>query len=95
MRKAIRSLSEIIREENEFERLRKITFAQEILDKFGELFPKLKSFVTPVKYENGILYLKVENSVWRSELQFNQKTFVERINKTLESDEIKSIKFVK
>ena len=44
--------------------------------------------------EKKVLFLRVENSVWRSELKFRQKLIIERINNHLKEDIIKSIKFI-
>ena len=66
----------------------------DILEKFNAIFPQLQKVAEPVKIENNTLFLKVENSVWRSELNFKQKTMVEKINEYFNTEAVVKIKFV-
>ncbi len=68
---------------------------QEVLEKFPELFPKLKNLVKPKRIVNSILFLSVENSVLRSELNINKKSMLKKINKELDNSIITDIKFGK
>jgi len=61
---------------------------------FPKIFPDLNQFVDAVKLEKQVLFLRVENSVWRSELKFRQKLILERINNHCGDNVVKSIKFI-
>ena len=94
MPKKFKSLSEIIYKENAFKQLVKKAKEQEVVDKFTEIFPELANVVIPVKYENKTLYLRVENSVWRSELNIKQEAIKKKIEKTIETIKVEKIKFI-
>ena len=47
-----------------------------------------------MKVDKKTLFLKVENSVWRSELKFSESIIVEKINKFFNEERIKFIKFL-
>jgi len=86
------SISEIINREPGFEKLRKVIKQQGVIDSFHKIFPDLKKIAAPVKIEKKVLYIKVQNAAWRSELKFNQKTLIEKINSFYEEEIIKSIR---
>lgn len=87
------SISEIIKREPGFEKLRKLIKQHDIINGFHKIFPDLKKIAVPVKIEKKTLLLKVQNAVWRSELKFNQITLIEKINTFYEEEIIRSIKF--
>lgn len=89
-----KSIKDVINNEKEFEKLRRITKEQEIIEKFSEIFPDLKKIAVAKKFEKGKLFLRVENSVWRSELNFKQSVIVEKLNKSVNEEIVKSIKFL-
>ena len=89
-----KSFSEIIGGEESFNNFRTSVSGYEIVDKFEELFPKLKKVAKAKKFENGILFIRTENSVWRSELNFNKEAMIEKINDYLKKQVIKNIKFI-
>jgi hypothetical protein len=89
-----RRISDVIQKEKDFESIRRLSEAQDVMEKFVELFPELRAFAAPVRFEKGTLNLKVENSVWRSELKFNQATLIEKLNKHFKENIVKTIRFV-
>ncbi len=90
----IKSISEVIDKENEFSSLREIVKNYDITEEFVRIFPELKLIAQAVKADKKILFLKVENSVWKSELNFMKNVMIEKINKYYKNEVIKSIKFL-
>lgn len=88
-----KSFSEVFKEKD-FNGLRHTVEEYAVVDRFYDLFSDLKEIVEPKKISAGVLYLKVENSVWRSELNFKQELMKNRINKYFKKDLVKQIKFV-
>ncbi len=90
----IKSIGDTLKNEKEFKLFTQKAKEQTVLQKFTEIFPKLEKLVKAKRVENGILFLKVENSVLRSELNLNKKKTIEVINKNIGEKIIKDIKFV-
>ena len=44
--------------------------------------------------EHGLLTIKTTNSAWRQELQLQKKTIIQKINKKLDKNIIKDIRFL-
>src|SRR3989339_886229 len=65
-----------------------------VVDEFEKIFPELKQIATAVKLEKQVLFLRVENSVWKSELNFQKTLLIEKINKHFNEVVIKSLKFL-
>ncbi len=89
-----KSISEIIDRENEFSNLRETVKNYDITGDFEKIFPEIKLIAQAVKVEKKILFLRVENSVWKSELNFMKNLIIEKINKHYNNELIKSIKFL-
>jgi len=89
-----RILEEIINNENEFSNLRETVKNYNVADEFEKIFPELKQIAKAVKVEKQILFLKVENSVWKSELNFRKNIIAEKINNHFSGQVIKTIKFL-
>jgi hypothetical protein len=87
-------ISEIIKNDPVFDGLRKGIKETETIDKFPEIFPDLNKIAIALKLEKKILFLKVESSVWRSELKFNEIIMVNKINLFFDDERIKHIKFL-
>jgi hypothetical protein len=87
------SISEIINKEPGFEKLRKVIKQYDVITGFHKIFPDLKKVAVPIKIDKKILHLKVANAAWRSELKFNQKTIIEKINTFYEEEIIRTIRF--
>jgi hypothetical protein len=86
-------LSDIINTKPEFEGLRKRIKETEVVENFLEIFPDLGKVAKALKVDKKTLFLKVENSVWRSELKFSESLIVEKINTFFKEERIKFIKF--
>ena len=95
MDKGFSRLSDIIRTEPAFEGLRKNIQETEVIDSFNEIFPDFSKVVKVKKVEKKVLYLSVENSVWRSELKFRESIIIEKINTFFKEERIKYLKFSK
>ena len=93
MDKGFVKLSDIINTKSEFEWLSKRIKETEVLDGFIEIFPNLGKVAKVMKVDKKTLFLKVENSVWRSELKFSESVIIEKINKFFKEERIKFIKF--
>lgn len=89
-----KSLTDILGKEKAFEKIRKAAKEYDVIEKFGEIFPDLKKVAEAVKIENGVLFLRVENSVWRSELKFRQSSLIEKVNKKFNEKIIKTVRFI-
>jgi hypothetical protein len=87
------SISEIIKKEPGFEKLRRVIKQYDVITGFHKIFPDLKKVAVPIKIEKKTLHLKVANAAWRSELKFNQKTIIEKINTFYEEEIIRTIRF--
>jgi Dna[CI] antecedent, DciA len=88
------SFKEIINTEPGLIGVKKLIKTSEVVLKFYEIFPDLKNVVVPIKLEKEAIYLHVENSIWRSELKFREKVFIEKINKFFKEDLVTKIKFI-
>lgn len=94
MRKDFLSLGEIIKNEPGLEKLRNVIKENDTIIDFNKIFPKLEKLVKPFKVSRKTLFLKVENSVCRSELKFKEKIIMDRINDYYKEKRINSIKFL-
>jgi hypothetical protein len=88
------SLREAIEKEPSLSKLRDSIKDSDIIVKFYEIFNDFEKIAEPVKVKNNVLYLRVENSVWRSELKFKEQAIIEKINMFVNEERIKKIKFV-
>jgi hypothetical protein len=93
MDKGFVKLSDIINTEPKFDGLRKIIKETEVVEGFIEIFPDLVKVAKALKVDRKTLFLKVESSVWRSELKFSESIIVEKINAFFKEERIKFIKF--
>jgi hypothetical protein len=91
---SFKTINDVINTESEFSNLRESLKNYNIVDEFEKIFPELKPIAQAVKVERQILFLRVENSVWKSELNFNKNLIVEKINKHYNQQTIKTIKFL-
>ena len=55
---------------------------------------KIEKVTEIEKFKNNILFVKVENSAWRSELSFQKEDFKNKILQRLPKMKIKDIKFI-
>ncbi|GBD91735.1 hypothetical protein BMS3Abin04_02467 [bacterium BMS3Abin04] len=95
MRSKTKRVGEVLESDKSFKFFIKAAKEQEIKENFYKMFPKLKSFVRVKKIVNTTLFLSVENSVLRSELNLNKQKVIETINKYIKENLLKDIKFSK
>ncbi|MDR3667434.1 MAG: DUF721 domain-containing protein [Ignavibacteriaceae bacterium] len=86
-------LSDIINTRTEFEGLKNKIKETEVVDVFLEIFPDLGKVAKVLKFDKKTLFLKVENSVWRSELKFSESVIKEKLNTFFKEERVKFIKF--
>lgn len=89
-----KSISDVIKKSREFNPLREAVLRERIIEEFYNIFPELKTIAEPVKVHKDKLILKVENSVWKSELNFRKTIITKKINKYIGSEIINSIRFI-
>ncbi len=94
MHNKFRSISDVIDKEKEFEKFRKTAKDFSVVEDFSKLFPDLKEIAQAVRVSKGTLYLRVENSVWKSELNFQRKLIAEKINNHYKDKVISTIRFL-
>ncbi len=90
----IKSVGEVLNTDKSFKNFTKKAKEQAVVEKFHDIFPKLHKLAEAKRVENGILFLKVENSVMRSELNLNKSKTIEVVNKYFGEKIIDDIKFV-
>lgn len=89
-----KSISEIMDQEKQFAKFKTAIDGYTVVDEFYNVFPELKKIAKAKKFESNILFLYVENSVWRSELNINKEIMISKINKFFGKKIIKNIKFI-
>ncbi len=88
------SLSDIFNKEPAFEGLRKLIKQSDVVADFFKIFPDLEKIVIPVKVDKKILFLRVENASWRSELKFRESIIIDKVNKYFKEECISKIRFI-
>jgi hypothetical protein len=91
---SFKSVSQIIDGEKEFEKIKQKAKEHDVVESFRIIFPDLSNIAIAKKVDKEILFLRVENSVWRSELNFNRTKIIEKINEHFHEQLIKTIKFI-
>ncbi len=89
-----KSIADILNDEPGLERVRRVIKQSDVVLDFNKIFPDLKKLVKASKVDKNILFLKVKNSVLRSELKFKEVLIVSKINKYFNEERIKGIRFV-
>ena len=89
-----KSISDIIYKDKAFKNIVKKASEQDVVDGFKSIFPELEKVAEAVKVEKKVLYLRVENSVWRSELNLKKEAIVKKIKLELKQSEVEHIKFI-
>lgn len=93
-RSSFRTIDDVLNSESEFSNLCESLKNYNIVEEFEKIFPELKLIAQAIKVEKQILFLRVENSVWKSELNFSKNLIAEKINKHFNQQVIKSIRFL-
>jgi hypothetical protein len=91
---SFKTIEDVISREKEFTNLRETLKNFNIVEEFSKIFPELSAIANAVKVEKKILYLSVDNSVWKSELNFRKSMITEKINLHFGEEILKSIKFL-
>ena len=87
------SLADAFDKEPMFDGLRKRIKESDVVADFFIIFPDLIKIAAPVKVEKKILFLKVVNSAWRSELKYKEKVIIDKVNEHYNEERIKYLKF--
>ncbi len=94
MRKSsFKTIADALREK-EMESIAKIVRENEVVEKFPEIFPDFKKIAKAKKINNKTLFLRVENAVWRSELNLHKTAIIKKINERFGEEVVKSIRFI-
>lgn len=88
-----RSLQDILKESEEFSKMRDAAKEYEVLEQFHNIFPELEKVARVIKIVKGTLYIGVDNAVWRNELSFKREVMREKINVIFGSEIVKNIRF--
>lgn len=91
---SFKSIYEIIETNEEFTALKEKLKLLDVVNEFENIFPELKKIAKAIKVEKQTLFLNVENSVWKSELNFQKNILIKKINNYFKEEIIKSIKFL-
>ncbi|HSD64542.1 MAG TPA: DUF721 domain-containing protein [Ignavibacteriaceae bacterium] len=94
MPEGFKSIAEILNKEPALAAVRKVIKQSDVVVEFSAIFPEFKKLVRAKKVEKNILFLKVENSVLRSELKFKETLLVDKINKFFNEERIRGIRFI-
>ena len=55
---------------------------------------KIKENTEPIEVQFGVMTVKVKNSVWKQELQFQKENIIKSLNKKLIKTMIKDLRFI-
>ena len=91
---SFRTIEDVLSKEKEFLKFRESIKNYNIVDEFPKIFPELSEIAKAVKVDKKVLFLSVENSVWKSELNFRKNLVAEKINIYFGEEIIKSVKFL-
>ena len=68
---------------------------QKAIDLWGEVVgKKIRENTEPVEVQFGVMIVKVKNSVWKQELQFQKKDMIKSLNKKLIKTTIRDLRFI-
>jgi len=88
-----KSIAEIIKTDPGLGSVRGIIKRSDVVIDFFKIFPGMKKVVKPIKVEKKVLFISVENSILRSELRFQEKLLVEKVNRYFNEEIIRGIRF--
>lgn len=94
MPNSFRSLSDVIYNEKAFNKIVNKAREQDVVRMFNKIFPELDNVAKAIKIDRKTLFLRVENSVWRSELNLRQDAIIKKIKNKLKKTDIEKIKFI-
>ena len=68
---------------------------QKAIDLWGDVVgQKIRENTEPVEVQFGVMIIKVKNSVWKQELQFQKEDIIKSLNKKLIKTMIKDLRFI-
>ncbi len=68
---------------------------QKAIDLWGDVVgQKIRENTEPVEVQFGVMIIKVKNSVWKQELQFQKEDMIKSLNKKLIKTTIKDLRFI-
>ena len=68
---------------------------QKAIDLWGEVVgKKIRENTEPLEVQFGVMIVKVKNSVWKQELQFQKEDMIKSLNKKLIKTTIKDLRFI-
>tara|TARA_B100000242_G_scaffold92159_1_gene62573 strand:- start:1977 stop:2252 length:276 start_codon:yes stop_codon:yes gene_type:complete len=74
--------------ENEINQQKAIDLWEEVVG------AKIKENTEPIEVQFGVMTVKVKNSVWKQELQFQKNNIIKSLNKKLIKTMIKDLRFI-
>lgn len=93
MSREIKSIGDILKNEPAFTNFVKAAKENDVAERFTEIFPDLSKIAKAEKVKHGCLYLLVDNSVWKNELNLKKTIIIDRINKFFNEQIINTIRF--
>lgn len=93
LNKEYKSIYEIIKDSAELNVIKQTADEYAVVNRFEEIFPELSKVAKPEKIESGFLTIKVDNSVWRSELLYQKENLINKINSFFNKKIVTNIKF--
>lgn len=68
---------------------------QKAIDLWGDVVgQKIRENTKPVEVQFGVMIIKVKNSVWKQELQFQKEDMIKSLNKKLTKTTIRDLRFI-
>ena len=68
---------------------------QKAINLWGDVVgQKIKENTEPIEVQFGVMTVKVKNSVWKQELQFQKNDIIKSLNKKLIKTMIKDLRFI-
>ena len=90
MKHIAKSLKESLKKAGLYEGVKSIKILELWSKVVGE---KIANKTEASDIKNGTLFVKVSNSTWRQELQFQKKDIIEKLNKEIKEKIVREIKF--
>lgn len=94
MVEGFKSIGQVISDDSSFDKLRSVVKDSYATAVFNEIFSKSAGFIEAVSCDNGVLTVKVDSSVFKTELKVKQSEIINEINKKLSDDIVKSLKVI-
>jgi len=93
MLKKIKSVGDVLDKEKAFTKFRKSVREQDAVVEFENIFPELKKTVAASRVDKGVLFLTIENSVLRNEINLKKQLMINKINNYFNQKIIVDVKF--